>query len=437
MMLFRRRIAALLVLAAGAFLSSAYAQDLTVSKSHAGSFLQGQVGATYTVSVSNTGGAPSAGAVTVSDTVPAGLTPTAAAGAGWVCSIVVQSVSCTRSDPLAAGASYPPITLTVNVSPAAPPSLTNTVTVAGGGDINSSNNSALDVTTIGAGPDLVLTKGHTGNFTQGQIGAAYTLTVSNTGGSPTSGLVTLTDTVPAGLTPTTASGTGWTCNIAGQTATCTRSDPLASGASYPVVTLTVNVAANAPASVTNTATVTGGSDVNAANNTATDPATVIPLLPDLTVAMPANGPFSQGQTGATYTITASNGGVGPTSGAVTVTDVLPPGLSATALAGAGWACTLATLTCTRSDPLSAGASYPSITLTVDIAANAPASVTNGAQVSGGGETNTANNLATVVTAVAVVPVSPASIPTLTEWALVGLSALLAMFGLARMRRRTA
>ena len=44
----------------------------------------------------------------------------------------------------------------------------------------------------------------------------------------------------------------------------------------PPITLTVNVAANAPASVTNTATVFSGSDTNLSNNTAIDPTTINP-----------------------------------------------------------------------------------------------------------------------------------------------------------------
>src|SRR2546430_268499 len=96
-----------------------------------------------------------------------------------------------------------------------------------------------------------MTKTHTGNFTQGQIGATYTLTVSNGGAGPTSGTVTVTDTLPSGLTATGLAGTGWTGALA--TLTCTRSDVLAAGASYPPITLTVNVAANAPSSITNVA----------------------------------------------------------------------------------------------------------------------------------------------------------------------------------------
>jgi hypothetical protein len=49
---------------------------------------------------------------------------------------------------------------------------------------------------------------------------------------------------------------------------------LAAAASYPPLTLTVNVATNAPASVTNSVTVSGGGELNTANNAASDPTTV-------------------------------------------------------------------------------------------------------------------------------------------------------------------
>src|SRR5262249_36966763 len=100
-----------------------------------------------------------------------------------------------------------------------------------------------------------------------------------------------------------------------------------------------------------------------------------------------------------YTLKTNNIGTGSTSGTVTVTDTLPTGLSATAITGSGWTCTLATLTCTRSDALAAGANYPDITLTVNVAGNAPSSVTNSATVSGGRETNTSNDSASYVTGI--------------------------------------
>ena len=63
--------------------------------------------------------------------------------------------------------------------------MTNAVTVSGGGDVNPANNSNTDLTTIVPGADLTITKSHTGNFTQGQTGATYTVTVTNSGIGPT------------------------------------------------------------------------------------------------------------------------------------------------------------------------------------------------------------------------------------------------------------
>ncbi|MGH6693632.1 MAG: SBBP repeat-containing protein, partial [Gammaproteobacteria bacterium] len=117
-------------------------------------------------------------------------------------------------------------------------------------------------------PDLTILKAHGGTFAQGQIGASYIILVSHLGGTVTSGTVTVTDTLPAGLTATALSGVGWSCALG--TLTCTRSDALSAGASYPTITLTVNVASDAPPVLVNTATVAGGGDVTPANNTATD-----------------------------------------------------------------------------------------------------------------------------------------------------------------------
>src|SRR4029079_2897662 len=94
--------------------------DLTIAKSHTGNFTQGQ-SAAYTITAANSGTASTSGTVTVTATVPAGLTPTAATGTGWgpgtnACSISGQTVTCTRNDVLAAGNSYPAITLTANIN---------------------------------------------------------------------------------------------------------------------------------------------------------------------------------------------------------------------------------------------------------------------------------------------------------------------------------
>ena len=125
-------------------------------------------------------------------------------------------------------------------------------------------------TTVAA--SLTIASAHTGTFTQGQSNATYALTVTNGGSAgATAGAVAVTETAPSGLIPVSMQGAGWTC--AGPT--CVRSDALAPGSSYPSITLTVDVANNAPASLTNTATVSGG---GSANGSASD-ATAIDALP--------------------------------------------------------------------------------------------------------------------------------------------------------------
>src|SRR5438045_6148909 len=104
------------------------------------------------------------------------------------------------------------------------------------------------------------------------------------------------DTLPAGLTPGTATGTGWTCNTAGQTVTCTRSDALNGGASYPAISVPVTVAPNAALSLTNTASVSGGNDSNTGNNSSSDP-TSINAVADMTVTKTHTGNFTRGSTG--------------------------------------------------------------------------------------------------------------------------------------------
>lgn len=126
---------------------------------------------------------------------------------------------------------------------------------------------------------------------------------------------------------------------------------------------------------------------------------VASLAPDLTVSKSHSGTFSQTQKGATYTITVSNVGLQSASGTVSVVDNLPSSLTATAIGGTGWSCSLSSLTCTRSDVLGVNAAYPPVTVTVNVAPNAPSSITNTATVSGGGETNTGNDTASDVTAI--------------------------------------
>ena len=123
-------------------------------------------------------------------------------------------------------------------------------------------------------PTLSITKTHTGSFTQSQQNAVYSVTVSNAFNAVHStGAVTVTETLPSGLSLVSMAGTGWTCSAA----SCSRSDVLSAGASYPAITVTVNVASNATSPQVNQVSVSGGGSASA---TANDSTTItVPILP--------------------------------------------------------------------------------------------------------------------------------------------------------------
>jgi uncharacterized repeat protein (TIGR01451 family) len=125
-------------------------------------------------------------------------------------------------------------------------------------------------------PDMTIAGSHVGNFVQGQIGAAYIIRVTNSGNGPTFGPVSVHDILPAGVTATAISGAGWTCDLG--TLTATRSDELAPGADYAPITVTVNVASDAPSNIVNAVQVSGGGEVNAGNNNASDSTNIVPQL---------------------------------------------------------------------------------------------------------------------------------------------------------------
>src|SRR5947209_35371 len=83
---------------------------------------------------------PTSGNVAVVDSLPAGLTATAIVGVGWIRAL--PTLACTRNDALGQGLSseYPQITVTVNVAPDAAPTVINTATVSGGGDVYGGDN---------------------------------------------------------------------------------------------------------------------------------------------------------------------------------------------------------------------------------------------------------------------------------------------------------
>jgi uncharacterized repeat protein (TIGR01451 family) len=130
---------------------------------------------------------------------------------------------------------------------------------------------------------LSITSTHSGNFTRVQSDASYTLAVSNAANAgPTVGPVTVTETLPAGLTLASISGPGWSC----WGAVCSRNDVLNPGASYPAIFVAVNVMADAPSQVTNQVTVSGGGSPTAS---ATDLTTITGPPEAPVLVSPANG----------------------------------------------------------------------------------------------------------------------------------------------------
>src|SRR5439155_13760456 len=160
---------------------------------------------------------------------------------GWTVSFVGQMVTAARSDALAAGANYPTLTLTVSVASAAPAGVTNTATVSGGGEVNTANNAATDVTPVIPVANLAIAMSHTGSFSLGGTGT-FLITVGNVGRAATNGPVMVVDVLPSGLSYAGAAVVnGWNISVNGQTVTAPRSDVLAAGAVFPGLALNVRV----------------------------------------------------------------------------------------------------------------------------------------------------------------------------------------------------
>jgi len=291
--------------------------------------------------------------------------------------------------------------------------------------------------------------------TQATVGFNWTIHVANQGVGPASfpaNSVVLTDnlhnstiTYNASVPVSNLSGVTGTlaCAIASFDLTCSvTGGPLvvAVGGSFDVtITATPNQMGTyynpRPGGVclvdpNNVVTETNSGGTAEQNNGCSNSVTFIDSF-DLTVGITSNPlSFTKGQEGATYSVlignsshidlipapaTVANAKPAPaTTGQVTVVLTLPPGLTATGISGSGWACDLASLTCTRIDALAGGNSYPPIILTVNVANNAPATVAVTAVVSDPNEpvANRGNNTATAVTPVGV----PAADLSLTKTA---------------------
>jgi uncharacterized repeat protein (TIGR01451 family) len=267
----------------------------------------------------------------------------------------------------------------------------------------------------GSPSDLAVTKSGPPSATAGTV-ISYTIGVTNNGPNPAIN-ATLTDTLPAGTTFVSfTSAPGWSCttpavNGAG-TVTCTE-------ASMPVGTAFFTLNVNAPqvaTSVSNTASVSeSNTDPTPGNNSSTATTAVV-FTADLSVVKTAPASIAAG-TNLTYTITVTNNGPSPATGA-TLTDVLPANatfVSEAQTSGPAFSCTNpvagsgGTVSCSIASLLS-GASA-TFTLAVQVAIAAPAGpLSNTASVTTSSVDPTpGNNSSTATTTVTAAPAADLSI----------------------------
>jgi Bacterial Ig-like domain (group 3) len=185
-------------------------------------------------------------------------------------------------------------------------------------------------------PSISVEPQSSSTFTQGGTGS-FQVNITNdgiSGASPAAGPIgdptkttanamTVTDTLPNGLTYSGFTGTDWSCSASGHTVTCTNQDTVDPDASFNPLTINVNVSGTASGELTNTVSV---SDAEAANTPTPNSGQVtIDVPPSITSAasttftVGAAGSFSVTTGAATYP-TASLSKTGPLPSGVTFTD---------------------------------------------------------------------------------------------------------------------
>lgn len=330
--------------------------------------------------VAHNDGLSDADDVSVSDSLPAGLTVVSAAGTGWACVINTDPITCTR-DSIAAGDDAPAITLVTKVGSgvADGASITNASTVSTSTDeTDDTDNSGEDTIAIDTSADLEITKTHTGTPIAGAK-VVYPITVHNIGPSDAQGPITVTDHLPAGTTFVSYDGE-WNCVPDGADVECTTDQTIVSGDDGPALTITVLTDSDTEGvDLVNKADVSSTTDDPDTSNNSTSHTVTPQGSADISVTKTHTGTATIGEE-LVFTLRAHNAGPSESRG-IRITDELPDGLTFVSVAGSGWTCSAMVVDCTADAALAPDASSEPITVTVMVGAKAYPTVTNTAVVS--------------------------------------------------------
>ena len=209
---------------------------------------------TYTMTVTNNGPSNATG-VTLSDTLPSGVTYVSSSAAQGSVTFANGVITGSLGNLADGGSDKVTVVVTVNASTTG--TISNTATVTGNEtDPNLANNTSTVQTPVVAQTDLAVVKSV--DTTQAIAGSTtpmtYTMLVTNNGPSNATG-VTLSDTLPSGVTYVSSSAAQGSVTFANGVITGSLGN-LADGGSDKV-TVVVTVNASTTGTISNTATVTG------------------------------------------------------------------------------------------------------------------------------------------------------------------------------------
>jgi len=250
--------------------------------------------------------------------------------------------------------------------PVLPPTIKFAIAASTGANTNTHAISGLTISALP--PDLQMAISTTGNFQAGGKGMLTATVLDKASAGPTTGPTTTVISLPPGLDPSSAQGTGWTCTVKSPQVSCARPDLLQSGDAFPPITVTSAIASSVPPQVSVTANADSPDSPLASGRASV----AIPVAqgPDLSTALTPVGQFQAPGVG-TYLLTVANAkSAGVTSSMITETMTVPDSQTATAATGNGWQCSISgqTVTCTTPAVLAAGQSLPPIAVTVQTAA---------------------------------------------------------------------